>query len=321
VEADEKALKDQKGGVSELQVHQDTAARDSDLGLVALDNAAIEAAKVNIRYCHITSPIDGTVGLRLVDKGNIVHASDTTGLVVITQLQPITMVFTISEDDIDKVQARLNTGLPMPVDAYNHDLTQKIASGKLLAIDNEIDPTTGTVKIKAIFDNQDKVLYPSQLVNARMLVNTIQNAVLVPSAAIQHSPTSTFAYVVVPDPKAEKDATTMPAAMPAAAPTTAGAGAGSAAGSKDAKESKIVTMRQVVTGVVQPAIGSESEDTTVVLSGLKPGDIVVTDGVDKLIEGTKVIPTFAENGKRKSTTMPTTQGTPNTHRGHRPAAE
>jgi membrane fusion protein, multidrug efflux system len=296
VEADEKAIKE-NAGISELQLHQDTATRDSDKGLVALDTAAIQAANVNIAYCHITSPIDGTIGLRLVDLGNIVHASDTTGLLVITQLQPITVIFTVAEDNIDQVQKRINSGLAVPVDAYDRDLTQKIATGTLLAIDNEIDPTTGTVKIKAIFDNTDKALFPSAFVNARMLVNTIKNAVLVPSAAIQHSPSSTFAYVVVPDPKADKSADKSPATAPSTSP---------------AKESKIVTMRQVVTGPVQPAIGSENEDTTVVVSGLQPGDVVVTDGVDKLIEGTKVIPTFAEHAKRagttrESTTMPTTQ--------------
>jgi len=287
VQADEEAIKTK--GISEQQLRTDTATRDSDAGAVAV------------------------VGLRLVDLGNIVHASDTTGLVVITQLQPITVVFTVAEDDIAQVQKRVASGLPLVVDAYDRDLVQKLAAGKVLAIDNQIDPTTGTVKIKAQFDNQDNALYPSQFVNARMLVNTITNAVLVPSAAIQHSPNSTFAYVVVPDPST----TTAPSAVADAnAPTTMPA--------KGSKESRIVTMRQVVTGPGQAAVGPDSEDTTVVVSGLKPGDIVVTDGVDKLQEGTKVIPTFADNSKGKSTTRPsttmesTTQPTHGRH-GHKPA--
>jgi len=311
VQADEEAIKTK--GISEQQLRTDTATRDSDAGAVALDKAAIQAAKVNLDYSHIVSPIDGVVGLRLVDLGNIVHASDTTGLVVITQLQPITVVFTVAEDDIAQVQKRVASGLPLVVDAYDRDLVQKLAAGKVLAIDNQIDPTTGTVKIKAQFDNQDNALYPSQFVNARMLVNTITNAVLVPSAAIQHSPNSTFAYVVVPDPST----TTAPSAVADAnAPTTMPA--------KGSKESRIVTMRQVVTGPGQAAVGPDSEDTTVVVSGLKPGDIVVTDGVDKLQEGTKVIPTFADNSKGKSTTRPsttmesTTQPTHGRH-GHKPA--
>jgi multidrug efflux system membrane fusion protein len=341
VQQDTIAIKDK--AIAELQLHTDTATRDQALGAIDVDNAAIATAQLNITYSHITSPIDGTVGLRLVDVGNIVHATDTTGLVVIAQLQPITVIFTVPEDNIEQVQKRINSGQPVPVDAYDRDLTQKIASGKLLAIDNEIDPTTGTVKIKAEFDNKDNALYPSQFVNARMLVNTIKNAVLVPSAAIQHSPTSTFAYVVVPDTQAEKSQPAGAAQAGAAQAGAAQAGAAQAGTTQaglgkagpttsGARAPMMVTMRQVVTGAIQPAIGSDSEDTTVVLSGLQPGDVVVTDGVDKLIEGTRVIPTFATHARRNSATMPTTQATtrgtathdaamPGMHHGHKPAAE
>jgi multidrug efflux system membrane fusion protein len=310
VKQDTVALKDK--AIAELQLHTDTATRDQARGAIDVDNAAIATAQLNITYSHITSPIDGTVGLRLVDLGNIVHAADTTGLVVLTQLHPITVIFTVAEDQIDKVEKQYLAGVPLTVDAYDHSFTHKIASGKVLAIDNEIDPTTGTVKIKAIFDNENNTLFPNQFVNARMLVNTIHNAVLVPTAGIQHSPTSTFAYVVVPVPVDDASKT----AAPAAGATDAGAT------SKPARAPMMVTMKEVVTGEQQAAVGSDSEDTTVVLSGLSPGDIVVTDGVDKLIEGTRVIPNFAPEGTRRATTrpsgttMPTSQPSGMTGRGH-----
>ena len=284
-------------GVSKQQLVNDTAARDSAIGAIEIDNANIESAQLNLTYAHITSPITGRIGLRLVDEGNIVHAADTTGLVVITQLQPITVVFTLPEDNLPQIQKRqAATTQPLSVDAYDRDLTRKIASGTVLAMDNEIDPTTGTVKIKAQFDNQDRALFPNQFVNARMLVNTIENAVLVPSAAIQHSPTGTFAYVVTPTPDDAKD--TGPATKPADA--KGGKGGDGIHGT--------VSVREVTTGATQASVGSEGTDTTVVLTGLEPGEIVVTDGVDKLIDGSKVVahPAPPTAGSKRSTSGPMT---------------
>ncbi len=274
VKQDQVALKDH--GISEQQLINDTSTRDNAVGAIEVDQANIDAAQLNLTYAHITSPITGRIGLRLVDLGNIVHATDTTGLAVIAQLQPITVVFNLPEDNLDQIQQRVASGQPLTVDAYDRDLTKKIATGSLLALDNEIDPTTGTVKLKAQFDNKDNTLFPSQFVNARLLVNTIHHAVLVPSAGIQHSPTSTFAYVVTaapPDPNAPAEPATKPSGKDARPPGMKG----------------IVAMRDVTTGASQAAIGSEGVDTTVVLTGLQPGDIVVTDGVDKLQDGSKVI--------------------------------
>jgi multidrug efflux system membrane fusion protein len=318
VQQDTIALKD--NAIAQLQLHTDTATRDQARGAIEVDNAAIATAQLNITYSHITSPIDGVVGLRLVDLGNIVHAADTTGLVVLTQLQPITVVFTVAEDDIAQVQQRIANGQPIVVDAFDRDLVKKLATGKVIAVDNEIDPTTGTVKIKAQFDNKDNALYPSQFVNARMLVNTITDAVLVPSAAIQHSPSATFAYVLQDGKAGDKD-------QKSGSGGSGGGHAGHAAGGSGAgpKESRTVTIRDVVVGPSQPAVGADSEDTTVILSGLKPGDIVVTDGVDKLLEGTSVIPTFASSPTTQpvnSTTMPpTTRSTHSGHGGHGMKAE
>ncbi len=156
-------------------------------GAVKVDQGQIDNARLQLTYCHITAPITGRVGLRLVDPGNIVHASDTNGLLVITQMDPIAVIFAISEDSLPQVQQQMRAGHPLPAEAYDRDLKHKLASGSLLTIDNQIDPTTGTVKLKALFQNTNTTLFPNQFVNARLLLDTIHNAVLVPNAAIQHS--------------------------------------------------------------------------------------------------------------------------------------
>jgi len=164
------------------------------------DQAQIESAKLNLVYSRITAPISGQVGLRLVDQGNIVHAADPNGLVVLTQLQPITVVFTIPADRLPQVLQQMRAaGKELEVDAYDRDLKNKLAVGTVLAVDNQIDPTTGTVKIKATFSNENSALYPNQFVNARLLVDTLKGATLIPAAAVQRSPQSTFVYAVKPD--------------------------------------------------------------------------------------------------------------------------
>ena len=168
-------------------------------GTVKLDQGQLDAAAVNVAYCHITAPISGRVGLRLVDPGNIVHAADTNGLLVITQLQPITVIFTIAEDHLPPVYQRLNAGEQLVVDAYDRAVQKKLATGSLLTIDNQIDPTTGTVKLKAIFPNADNGLFPNQFVNARLQVEMKREVTLVPDAAIQRTSQNTFVYVVKPD--------------------------------------------------------------------------------------------------------------------------
>ena len=168
-------------------------------GTVKNDQGQIDATKVNLVYCRITSPIAGRVGLRLVDPGNIVHATDTGGLVIITQLQPITVIFTIPEDSIPTVLEQLGRGVRLPVQAYDREQRKKLADGTLLTIDNQVDPTTGTVRLKAQFPNTDNRLFPSQFVNARLLIETRRGATVVPTAAVQQSPRGSFVYVVRPD--------------------------------------------------------------------------------------------------------------------------
>jgi multidrug efflux system membrane fusion protein len=166
---------------------------------VKSDEAAIESAKVQLAYCHITSPISGRVGLRLVDAGNIVHASDTTALVVITELQPIAVIFNVAEDDLPQIQKQLTAGNTLAVDAFDRAQTKKLATGTLTSLDNQIDPTTGTVKFRAVFTNDDEALFPNQFVNARLLVDTLHGATLVPNTVIQRNADSAFVYVIKPD--------------------------------------------------------------------------------------------------------------------------
>jgi multidrug efflux system membrane fusion protein len=163
------------------------------------DQAQIESAKLNLAYARITAPTGGRVGLRQVDVGNIVHAGDTNGIVVITQLQPINVLFTLPADQIPQVLPQVHAGQSLAVEAWDRDLKHKLATGRLLAVDNQIDPTTGTVRLKAVFPNDNEALFPDQFVNARLLAGVVQGAVTVPAAAIQRSPQSTFVYAVKPD--------------------------------------------------------------------------------------------------------------------------
>jgi membrane fusion protein, multidrug efflux system len=172
-------------------------------GDVKNDQGLIEAVKVQLVYTRITAPISGRVGLRLVDPGNFVQTTDTTGIVVITQLQPITVVFTIPEDNIPSVLDRLNAGADLPVEAYDRADRQKLATGSLLTLDNEIDQTTGTVRLKAVFPNTDNHLFPNQFVNAHLQLDMKRGATVVPAVAIQRSPRGPFVYVVKPDQTVE----------------------------------------------------------------------------------------------------------------------
>jgi multidrug efflux system membrane fusion protein len=168
-------------------------------GVVKLDQGMVDNAKLQLVYSRITSPITGTVGLRLVDPGNIVHATDTNGLAVITQLQPITVVFTIPEDSLPQVMKKLHAGERLTVEAYDREQRNKLATGYLLTADNQIDPTTGTVRLKAKFDNEDGALFPNQFVNARLLLDVKKGATVVPTVAIQRGAQGPYVYVVKPD--------------------------------------------------------------------------------------------------------------------------
>jgi len=176
---------------------------------VKSDEAAMESARVQLAYCHIAAPISGRVGLRLVDAGNIVHASDTNPLLVITELQPITVIFNVAEDDLPQIQKQLRQGNQLVVDAFDRAQLKKLATGTLVTVDNQIDPTTGTVKLKAVFTNDDESLFPNQFVNARLLVNTLTDVTLLPNTAIQRNADSAFVYLLNPDQTNELKTITM----------------------------------------------------------------------------------------------------------------
>jgi multidrug efflux system membrane fusion protein len=212
-------------------------------GVLKTDEGQVAAARLNLVYTRITAPLSGRVGLRLVDAGNMIHASDANGLVVITQVQPIAVLFTLPEDQVNAVRERLHRGQRLPVDAFDRDLKHKLGTGELATLDNQIDTTTGTLKLKAVFANADDALFPNQFVNPRLLIDTLKGVVLVPNAAIQRGTQGSFAFVV--------------------------------------KEDETVEPRQLE---VQLTEG----DITAVSKGLAAGDVVVTEGVDKLQAGSKV---------------------------------
>ena len=170
-----------------------------DEGTLVADHAAVQAAEVNLAYCHILSPLDGHVGLRLVDQGNYVTPGDTNGIVVITQIQPITVIFTIPEDNLPNVSRRLRDGATLPVTVYDRSDANKLAEGELHAVDSQIDPTTGTIKLRAQFANDARTLFPNQFVNVRLLVDTHKDVTVMPTAAVQRGEPGTFVYLVNSD--------------------------------------------------------------------------------------------------------------------------
>lgn len=213
-------------------------------GQVLADQASVDSARVNLNYCHIVSPVTGRVGLRQVDEGNYITPSSTTnGIVVVTQLQPISVIFTLPEDNILSIAKPVHNGAILTVAALDRGNTSVLANGKLTNIDNQVDTTTGTFKLRAQFDNSDESLFPNQFVNIQLLVDTLHDQMIVPTASVQRGAPGTFVYV------ANSDST--------------------------------VSVRPVKLGV------TEGEKQSVI-SGLKPGEIVVTDGVDRLRDGAKV---------------------------------
>lgn len=188
----------QAGVISQQQLDQQRAETGQYTGTLQADQAAISSARLNLTYSRVTAPISGRVGLRQIDIGNIVHASDQNGICTITQLQPIAIIFTLPEDSAQRVRGRMRQGT-LATEAYSRDDLTKIAQGKLETIDNQIDPTTGTVKLKAVFPNQDEQLWPNEFVNVHLRLETQKNAIVVPSSAIQRGPQGTFVYVVGQD--------------------------------------------------------------------------------------------------------------------------
>lgn len=233
---------------------------------IKADNAMIANAKLQLSYCQITAPLTGRLGLRLMDAGNIVRANDPTGIAVITQLQPIALIFTIPQDDIIRVQRRMKEVEQLTVEAFDRDFRERLAEGKLVALDNQVDSTTGTVKLKAVFDNQEETLFPNQFVNARLLVETEPNATVTPTASVQRGPNGPFVYVL--------------------------------------QEDETVAVREITIG---PTEGTD----TVIRAGLEPDEIVVTDGLDKLQPGAKIV----VRGKKKP------EGAESSGKGEKPATE
>jgi multidrug efflux system membrane fusion protein len=187
-----------EGVLPQQQLDSQRALTQQIDGAIQADQAAIDNASLQLNYCRITAPVDGRVGLRLIDVGNVVRAADSNGLLVITQLEPITVVFTLPEDSLPTV-ARHMKASPLPVEAWSRDDRTRLADGRLLTIDNQIDPSTGTGRLKAVFDNKDRALWPNQFVNARLLLETKKDQTVVPAAAVQRGSQGPFAYVVTPD--------------------------------------------------------------------------------------------------------------------------
>ena len=241
--------------IARQQVDDQTFLVAQDKAAMASDQAQIDTAKLNIAYCRIVSPVNGRVGLRQVDPGNYLQPSDTTGIVVITQLDPISVVFSTPEDNLQQITARLNSGATLSASVYDRSNVKEIAKGTLTTFDNQVDATTGTFKLRATFANPDNALFPQQFVNVRLLVDTVSGAALAPNAAIQLGANGSFVYVV--------------------------------------NEDSTVSVRQVVTG-------PSDAQNSVIASGLKIGENVVIDGVDRLRDGAKVSVRNAANDSSKN---------------------
>ena len=255
--------------------HQDAIARQTyedqvwlvkqDAGTVLLDEAQVKAQQLNLTYCHITSPVNGRVGLRLVDPGNYVQTSGTTGIAVVTQLDPISVIFTVPEDQVPQIVSRFQANATLPVEAFDRGNATQLATGRLASFDTEVDTTTGTVKMRALFENSSSHLFPFQFVNVRLVLDTLRAVVTVPVAAVQHGAPGDFVYVV------DKNDT--------------------------------VTVRKVV-------LGAQDGDFLAVKSGLAAAELVVTDGIDQLRDGSHV------TVRNEGTGGPGDQRAP-TNRGHR----
>lgn len=263
----------QQDSIAQQQLATQQALVQQYQGAVKADQGQVDSAKLQLIYTRVTAPIAGRLGLRQIDPGNVVHATDTAGLVVITQLQPITVVFTIPEDSVPRIMQKLQAKQVLTVDSYDRAQRNKLASGTLLTIDNQIDPTTGTVKLKARFSNENYALFPNQFVNTRMLVDVLHDATVIPSAGVQRGSQGAFVYVV-----------------------------------RSANNSSSVSLRPVKLG---PTEGSN----IAIESGLKPGEVVVVDGADKLREGAKVALTL--QGAKTSDTPTPSAAQPPRRKSHR----
>ena len=266
--------------IAQQQLDTQRALVDQYVGTIQADEGQVKTAQVNLVYTHIIAPVTGRVGLRQVDQGNYVTPGDTNGIVLLNQLQPITVIFTIPEDYVPEVMKQVHAGATLTAAAFDKPNVTKLADGKLLTVDNSIDVTTGTVKLRALFNNEDGALFPNQFVNIQLLVDVLHNQVIMPNAAVRrgapNGATSTFVYLVNAD--------------------------------------RTVSVRPVTLGVVDG-------EKVAVTAGLKSGEVVVTEGGDRLREGAQVLlPSSAPVAPPASGTAqpgkPGVPGTPGARRGH-----
>jgi multidrug efflux system membrane fusion protein len=243
--------------IPKQQVDDQQALVHQDEGTVKFDEGQVANAKVQLAYCFIHAPIAGRAGLRLVDPGNVVHAANSNAIVVIAQLQPITVVFTVDQKFLPAIQRQLKAGHQMKVEVFNEDKTTNLATGTFLTLDNLIDVATGTIKIKALCDNDDTNLFPNQFVNAKLIVDTLSNVALIPAAAIQRNPQGAFVYVVT---NQEVTVTNQGAVVVTNQP--------------------VVAMRSIIPNVTDNDVTS--------VEGLEPGEVIATDNFNKLGDGMKV---------------------------------
>jgi multidrug efflux system membrane fusion protein len=243
--------------IPKQQVDDQLALVHQDEGTVKYDEGQLSNAQVQLAYASISAPIAGRVGLRLVDPGNVIHAANTNAIVSITQLQPITVIFTVDQKHLPAIQRQLKAGHPMKVEAYNSDKTTNLATGTFLTMDNMIDIGTGTIRIKAIFANEDTNLFPNQFVNAKLIVDTLSNVTLIPTAAIQRNPQGAFVYLVT-----NKEVTLT-------------------------NQGVAVTTNQTVV-VMHPITAEVTDNEVYSVEGLEPGEVIATDNFNKLGDGLEV---------------------------------
>ena len=273
----------QAGVVSKEQQQLQESNAGQAQGSIEADKAAIEAAKVNLAYCRIASPIDGVVGLRQVDPGNIVNAGQSTGLVVITQVHPIAVIFTLPEDQLQLVQRAMHaSSKPLVVEAYDRADAHLIATGSLLTIDNQIDTTTGTAKLKSVFDNADNALFANQFVNVRLVLSQRANATVVPSSAVSTGNKGDYVFVVNSGPTPQSKLKNLP-------PPTEG--------SKPGVVPPAPTGPQYHVDSIAVHVDFSLGTNSVIADGiLQPGQTLVVDGQEKLLDGSMVIPKPSQSG-------------------------
>jgi len=259
--------------IPKQQLDTQMATVEQDEGTVKVDQGILDNAKVQLDYCHITAPINGRVGLRLVDEGNMAQANSTTALVVITELQPITVIFNVAEDSLPPILEEIRAGKTLEVDAFDRAQMKKLASGTLETLDNQVDTSSGTVKFRAIFTNDDESLFPNQFVNARLLVKTLDNATLLPNSVIQRNADGAFVYVVKTDENASTNA------MPSPESSTGTNSMGSAG--RPALPAATVSMQAITAGT--------TDGNVTAVEGIEPGVVVAADNFNKLTDGAKVL--------------------------------